>query len=350
MLNKKRVLILVLIVMLIVVFILGGVVIGNARRKADFDKQISSGERYLKEKNYEQAILAFEKAAKVNEKDADTYLKLAEAYLGAGKAGQAIEWLKKGYDRTKDERIYHQIEQIAALSEEDKADTESPVQKKNALAKKAYLKMVRSHSYPELKSKIEMDVGLPYITIKNDVIVDDFNDQHKLNMQLLDIDGDGLDEFILQVENVYQSQSLICVYNYKDDKVNYVDAFSAYPEPDHFFVKPFDQVGEGTPILWHNREMKSLYSVSFYDMTDKHKQEEFYAAEYENNKLTKRYLVYDDITEGSSTDGVLYQIGEDTQEIVSEEDYIKYRETYFTQLGEVVKFDSYTDFISKYDK
>ncbi|MDO5520370.1 MAG: tetratricopeptide repeat protein [bacterium] len=355
--NKKRVLIIVLIIILIVVFVVVAIIWRKKKKKSDFDTQMTLGEQYLVAREYSQAITALEKALKEKDTDADLYLKLAEAYKGDEHLEQAIEVLEKGYGITKDERLYHEREAITNLLERsnktrkvEPATTKQPKITKNDIAHNAYLLMVKEQSYPELKSKLEMDIGLPYVKFKENVIMDDFNDQHKLNMLCLDIDGDGIDEFLLEVCNVYKSQSLICIYNYQKDKVGYVDAFSAYPEPDHLFEKPFDLVGEDTPILWFNKDLKTLYAVSFYDISETDKHEEFCAAEYQKNTLTTRYIVYDETGDSKAavTKNKLYQIGEEFQELVSEKEYITYRDKYFSSLGEVVKFESYHDFIRKY--
>lgn len=50
----------------------------------DWQTQYDLGVRYLSEGNYEEAILAFEAAIKIDPKNADAYRKLAEAYEQTG--------------------------------------------------------------------------------------------------------------------------------------------------------------------------------------------------------------------------------------------------------------------------
>jgi Mg-chelatase subunit ChlD/flagellar basal body-associated protein FliL len=59
-------------------------------------RQLSLGEKYLSEMEYEKAVAAFTKAIEIEPKCMEAYLGLADAYLGLGDDDNAIEALLKG--------------------------------------------------------------------------------------------------------------------------------------------------------------------------------------------------------------------------------------------------------------
>ena len=63
------------------------------------------GVRYLSEGNYEEAILAFEAAIKIDPKNADAYRKLAEAYEKTGDEDAALRTLETGAEATGDREL-----------------------------------------------------------------------------------------------------------------------------------------------------------------------------------------------------------------------------------------------------
>ena len=99
------------------------------------------GVRYLSEGNYEEAILAFEAAIKIDPKNADAYRKLAEAYEKTGDEDAALRTLETGAEATGDRELAdlaekkrqeldaqtEQSEQPEALDEpEEPAEPEAP--------------------------------------------------------------------------------------------------------------------------------------------------------------------------------------------------------------------------------
>ena len=67
--------------------------------------QYDLGVRYLSEGNYEEAILAFEAAIKIDPKNADAYRKLAEAYEKTGDEDAALRTLETGAEATGDREL-----------------------------------------------------------------------------------------------------------------------------------------------------------------------------------------------------------------------------------------------------
>ncbi len=100
------------IVMLIVV--VAGVAVavhGNPQRK--YSRQISLAERYLNEMDYDKAIVAYRTAIRIDPKNAEAYLGLAEAYIGLGDPEKALEVLKEGYEQTGDKSIDRRLIDLA---------------------------------------------------------------------------------------------------------------------------------------------------------------------------------------------------------------------------------------------
>ena len=84
----KRILSLILSLCLILgLCACGGSKTGNA---GSWQEQYDLGIRYLSEGNYEEAILAFEAAIKIDPKQVDAYISLAEAYVAQGDAEKAL--------------------------------------------------------------------------------------------------------------------------------------------------------------------------------------------------------------------------------------------------------------------
>lgn len=70
-----------------------------------YQEQMDLGNRYLLEQDYEAAIVAFSKAIEIDPRQAESYLKAAEAYAGVGDYENAVLVLQQGYEFTGDERI-----------------------------------------------------------------------------------------------------------------------------------------------------------------------------------------------------------------------------------------------------
>lgn len=82
------------------------------QEKIDIAEQLSLGEKYLLEMDYEKAILAFNKVIKVDPRNVKAYLGLADAYVGTGDIDKAIKTLEKGLKLTGDESIKAKLEAL----------------------------------------------------------------------------------------------------------------------------------------------------------------------------------------------------------------------------------------------
>ena len=69
-------------------------------------KLAAIGDTFFEKQNFEQAMIVYEKALKLNPSDVDSYNDLALAYLYTGRSEKAIETIKKG---TKLDPTYQRI-------------------------------------------------------------------------------------------------------------------------------------------------------------------------------------------------------------------------------------------------
>ncbi len=96
--------------------------------KNTWQEQYDLGMRYLNEGNYQEAIIAFETAIKIDPKRPEAYLGAAEAYMGLGDTDSARKILEKGYAATNDDTLKplsYEAPQIEELYSEDFDYTDS---------------------------------------------------------------------------------------------------------------------------------------------------------------------------------------------------------------------------------
>ena len=96
--------------------------------KNTWQEQYDLGMRYLNEGNYQEAIIAFEAAIKIDPKRPEAYLGAAEAYMGLGDTDSARKILEKGYAATNDDTLKplsYEAPQIEELYSEDFDYTDS---------------------------------------------------------------------------------------------------------------------------------------------------------------------------------------------------------------------------------
>ena len=96
--------------------------------KGSWQEQYDLGMRYLNEGNYQEAVIAFEAAIKIDPKRPEAYLGAAEAYVGLGDTDSARKILEKGYAATNDDTLKslsYEAPQIEELYSEDFDYTDS---------------------------------------------------------------------------------------------------------------------------------------------------------------------------------------------------------------------------------
>lgn len=81
-------------------------------------EQYELGARYLSEGNYEEAVIAFAAAIRIDPKQPEAYTSLAEAYIGAGDYDKAAETVAQGQQACGDTGEFDRLlEEIAAKQE-----------------------------------------------------------------------------------------------------------------------------------------------------------------------------------------------------------------------------------------
>ena len=96
--------------------------------KNTWQEQYDLGMRYLNEGNYQEAVIAFEAAIKIDPNRPAAYLGAAEAYVGLGDTDSARKILEKGYAATNDDTLKplsYEAPQIEELYSEDFDYTDS---------------------------------------------------------------------------------------------------------------------------------------------------------------------------------------------------------------------------------
>ena len=81
---------------------------------ATWQEQYDLGVRYLSDGNYEEAIIAFTAAIKIDSKRPEAYLGLADAYTGAGDLDAARKALEDGLAATGDTEIQARLDELSA--------------------------------------------------------------------------------------------------------------------------------------------------------------------------------------------------------------------------------------------
>lgn len=121
--TKKKITITAIIA---VILIVGGIVaaitsINGSSISISTTDTLQLADRYLKEMNYEQAIVEIQKVLEIEPKNVDAYIELAEIYFGLGDMDKAIEVLERGYENTDSEEIENKIRKIIYADLQDKA-------------------------------------------------------------------------------------------------------------------------------------------------------------------------------------------------------------------------------------
>ena len=124
--NKHTKFILTIAVAAILLIAAGILIYNNVAAPSLARREIELGERYLDELDYESAILAFDRALKIDPRNVDAYLGKAEALTALGRADEAIAVLREGYNLTQDVRL---AEALAGLGVTVEVTAEYPHEK-----------------------------------------------------------------------------------------------------------------------------------------------------------------------------------------------------------------------------
>lgn len=92
--NRKRSIV-ILSLSLFILLIIGGFATNYALKSQEVQKQVDLGNKYVEDGNYEQAVLAYNEAIKIDPKNVPARVGLAEAYIETGKFDDAGVTIKE---------------------------------------------------------------------------------------------------------------------------------------------------------------------------------------------------------------------------------------------------------------
>ena len=192
--RKKTVAVIVILSLLVIFSAVFIKLLRQKRMESQYMEQLELGNRYLTEQNYEEAVMAFSRVIEIDPKQAEGYLKLAEAYSGFGQYDKAATVLKQGFEMTEDEQIkelWLSAESNLARVEETKkgeGEEEEPPDEEavyKEILDKYYL-AVSEH----WKRQMLLDEGLCYLCSYYDGL-------SQIGYCFMDIDGNGVEELLI---------------------------------------------------------------------------------------------------------------------------------------------------------
>lgn len=114
--GKRIAIIAVIAVVLIGIVVALILILSQQAVNAEAREQISLGEKYMKDEDFDEAIVAFRKAIDIDPNNPDAYLKLADAYHAVGNFSEAIKVLQQGFERTHSGDIKAKLDDFSAKS------------------------------------------------------------------------------------------------------------------------------------------------------------------------------------------------------------------------------------------
>ena len=149
--NGKMILVIVLILLAAAAAVGGGIGVSRMRNRRIYNENIESGDKYLAAGDYDNAILMYQNAISLNDKEDAGYIKLAGAYKGQGYLALAIGSLEAGYDKTKSDRIQELLIEYRNL-----ANSGGGGEQKDPLLNTTLLGKISSSSYGDYVARNEV--------------------------------------------------------------------------------------------------------------------------------------------------------------------------------------------------
>ena len=125
--NKKKLIILISIILCFATLVGAGIFALSESRASKIEDKLDLGEEYLEDLKYEKAIAAYKEVLKIDPKNVDAYLGMAEVYIAMGEYKDALEILKEGYEETESRKLEKKIEEVEALMELEAKEPEEKV-------------------------------------------------------------------------------------------------------------------------------------------------------------------------------------------------------------------------------
>ena len=248
--KKKKILPIIIISAVVLVAVLALIIyiLAIAVPKQNYKKAIDTGDRYLSDMDYDNAILAYEEAVELDPKRKEAYLGLADAYIGLTDYDKALDVLKLGYKQTQDDEIKEKMEEVQKMMEE----AEQPSEEQGLPLPTASSNNPAPAFSNDSETEPDYQIYMDYVDAVNNGLKNGFTgeDQRKYQFNSIltmsditksdgywgyvkrDIDYDGVDELIIcqsinpdPYEDAYDAgwENVICdIYTIKDGELKHI--------------------------------------------------------------------------------------------------------------------------------
>lgn len=132
--RSKKLIIATAIICIIAVSVVTGWLVRTNAKSDKVSELLSLGDRYLEALEYEKALVAYNTAIQIDEKNVEAYIKLADTYTEIGAYDTAVRVLKTAYSMTDSSKIENYYEEY--IDEYEKLITESTKLKKDDISVK----------------------------------------------------------------------------------------------------------------------------------------------------------------------------------------------------------------------
>ena len=106
----------IILAVVVVGAVVTGAILGSryvkAQKQERYDTEMRHARRYLNDLKYEQAIVAYQAAIKIDPKNPKPYIGIADAYIAMGDYDSAHDFLRDGYDLTGDKKLRDYLEKV----------------------------------------------------------------------------------------------------------------------------------------------------------------------------------------------------------------------------------------------
>lgn len=112
--SKAKIIAVISVICVVIIgIIIAIILIAAGGANAAAKEQISLGDKYMKSEEYDEAIIAFNKAIEIDPNNSDAYIRLADAYKAVGNNYEAVKTLERGYERTRSGDIKSRLDELS---------------------------------------------------------------------------------------------------------------------------------------------------------------------------------------------------------------------------------------------
>ena len=213
--DNKRVIAIIVGIVIALLAVIAGVIIFSNSPAQRLKKQLSLGERYLSELKYDEAVLAFEEALKIEPRTEAAYIGLANAYIGKEDYESALAAVERGIEAVGETEAFmalkEDIEEQLRPQESEAEQTED-TSEGSAAAKPE----VVDWSFDEISDLWQFDIFGKNV---NDWTVDDFGQYMIDNGYMNHFDSDlgawsDVGESYFRADYMLKTSASLCGYEW----------------------------------------------------------------------------------------------------------------------------------------